>query len=97
MTGAPWFELPAVSVGGWLVTIVGVVWLMLSGRLIPRSIHNTIVQDKDQQIVDWRETARAEGVRADLAVENQEKLLEGIKTSNALIRSLPGVSERNVT
>lgn len=92
----PWFELPAVSVGGWLLTIVSVLWLMLTGRLIPRSTHEERVNDYKQQVAEWRQKAEADGARADLYAANHEKLLKGIQTSNALIRSIPGVSERDV-
>lgn len=92
-----WFELPVVSVGGWLVTIVGVLWMIITGRLIPKSTYKDILNDKDRQILIWQETAKSHEARADLLVSNQDKLLEGINTSNDLIRSLPGISERNAS
>lgn len=79
---------PLVDWGGWLGFIAVVVLAMIRGWLLPGrqvdrliAVYDKIIGDKDQQIADWRETARTEAARGDLLAKNQE-------TTIALLRQL---------
>jgi hypothetical protein len=92
----PWYELPAVSAGGWLAVVLIFLWLFATDRIMTTKRHEKIVEDKDKQIELWHTSTETNRTTLDLATRNMDKLLEGVNTSNALIRSLPGVSERRV-
>lgn len=87
-----------VSAGGWLLVVVSVITAMLRGWIVPGSqvdrlvaAYQTQIADRDQQIRDWRDAARLSEQRADLSARNQEKLLEGVATTNQLVESLAKV------
>lgn len=78
---------PALFNGIGVVTVVLLVgWMIFTGRLVPRRTHDDIMHDRDE----WRVAHRiSEATRADLAKQVGE-LLEHARTTEALIRSLPG-------
>lgn len=84
-----------VSAGGWLAVVVAVIVAMVRGWLIPGPQVDRLVRAYEAQAAqleaqrdDWRETARAAEARADLLAANQQKMLEGLDTTNALVSSL---------
>lgn len=87
-----------VSAGGWLLVIVAVITAMLRGWLVPGTqvdrlvrAYEATIADRDQQIRDWRDAARLSEQRADLSAKNQERLLDGVATTNQLVESLAKV------
>lgn len=54
--------------GGALATMLFGLWLFLTGRIIPKTTHDSIVVGKDRQISDLTEAVRTERQRADAAV-----------------------------
>lgn len=87
-----------VSAGGWLAVVVAVIVAMVRGWLIPGPQVDRLVRAYEAQAAqleaqrdDWRETARAAEARADLLAANQQKMLEGLDTTNALVSSLSSV------
>lgn len=80
-----WLLSSGVTAGG----LVGlVVLLVLSGRLVPRSIAQAQIKQANDNAELWQRTAEKQSDRADLAVQQTEKLLTGLATIEALLRGL---------
>jgi hypothetical protein len=77
----PWDNIPLdaiVGKGGPLTLLAIVVWMILTGRLVPRSTH----QDKIAECQKW------EGV-ALKAMEQNSELLRATRTAEKVISALP--------
>lgn len=61
--------LPLITggAGGFAALIIG-MWLLGTGRFIPREVHRQIVGDKDKQISDLSQAVSRERQRADAGV-----------------------------
>lgn len=80
--GVPFGALDGVGVVG-VVLIVG--WLLATGRLVTRNVHDDVRHDRDE----WRASHRiSESARAE-AVSQVQELLEHARTTDTFIRSLP--------
>jgi len=67
--------------------LLAAVWLVLTGRIVPRKTYEDIVCERN----DWREAHKiSEQSRAEMA-QQIEELLEHARTTDALIRALPSV------
>lgn len=70
-------------------SLVGlVVLLVLSGRLVPRSVARAQIEQANTNAALWQQAAAKEAERADLAVTQSRELLTGLATIEALLRSL---------
>ena len=68
------------------VAIAGIaVLLVLSGRLIPRNVHDKIVANRDKQIEDWRNAAEERSAQL-------TQLLAATDTSTRAIEALTEVT-----
>lgn len=73
---------PLVDLGGWagllalLVVTLARGWLV-PGRQVDRllAVKDQVIQDKQAQIVDWREAYRAEATRGDVLAEGQQTVI----------------------
>jgi hypothetical protein len=54
------------------------VWMILTGRLVPGRIHDSVVQERDK----WRDVATA-------TMSQNLQLLETARTVNAVMKALP--------
>lgn len=80
-----WLLSSGITAGG----ILGLtVLLVLTGRLVPRSISRALVKQANDNAKMWQQAAEKQSERADLAVAQTEKLLTGLATIEALLRSL---------
>ena len=80
-----WLLSSGVTAGG----LVGlVVILVLSGRLVPRSISRAQVKQANDNAELWQKAYEKQSDRADLATAQTEKLLTGMATLEALLRAL---------
>jgi hypothetical protein len=75
--------IAAVANGtGVVVLIVGLFWMLATGKLVTRREADGIAADRDM----WRETAQT-------LTLDMPKLLTEAETTNRLLRSLPRISE----
>lgn len=80
--------LPIGSLGAG--SILGlVILLVLRGNLIPRSIYQERMADKDEQIKEYREALDRERVRGDIQVRQIDTLMEVANTAEHVLNSLP--------
>lgn len=68
---------------------MGAVGMVLTGRLIPRSVHRDRIADLQAQVATWRTAHGLEVQRADLMSSQVDKLLAQGDTTVALLRALP--------
>lgn len=62
--------LPDWAPSGGAVAMLGaVVWMILTGKLVPGRTHDRIVADKDAQISEWRATAEKVGAQRDALLD----------------------------
>lgn len=76
--------VPASLVAGSLAIVGRVVWMVLTGGLVPGRIHTEMMADKDMQITAWREAAHAGDRQVDA-------LLEVGHVAEQMFRALPTV------
>lgn len=80
-----------VSIGGWGGIVAFGVWLIFTGRLIPRSVVDKILQQAGDDVQKWRtaydrsELARAKDREATM------RALEGTQTAVHVIKALNDV------
>lgn len=61
--------IPLVTgAGGALVILVVAAWMFVTGKIIPKPVHDKITDDKDKQIADLIQAVARERQRADAAV-----------------------------
>lgn len=71
--------------------LLAAVWLVMSGRLIPRRTYEDMIKDRD----NWREAHRiAEAERIQQSQQINE-LLEVGRTVDAIMNALPHPNDRN--
>lgn len=83
--------IPLADIGATAVLVV-VVWLILAGRLVPRSTLEDVRADRDARLAEahqWREAWKERGeVVRDLMRQNS-RLIEVGETSAHVLTSLP--------
>lgn len=62
-----------------------VVWLILTGRLVPRLVHQEVRDDRDR----WKQTAEAKDATIATQAASINELLEVGQTAAHVLRSLP--------
>lgn len=62
--------------------VLGLLWMVFTGRLVPLSLHRTIVDGKDQQIA-------AERARADKAEIQRDDLMELAQVTVGIVKAIP--------
>lgn len=87
----PWQTLSAAG-GGWALTGVA-VWMVLTGRLVPRATHEEVVHDRNE----WRAEGRIKDqqlLEKDIQLRHMGEVGE---TVNTIMRSLGAASDRSTS
>ncbi len=81
------FGLPATlfTTGGAVALLFATIWLIFTGRLVPRSAIDDVRQDRD----GWRKAAEAEQEINRVQAGQLSELLELARTTDQVIRALP--------
>lgn len=69
--------------------LAGVVILVLTGRLVPRSVLDDLRTDKDKQIEIWRTAYETSMNAQDVQREHISALLDAARTTTHVIQTLP--------
>lgn len=78
--------------------LAAVVVLILTGRLVPRSVLEDLRKDKDDQILTWRTAYERAMDGQDVQREHVSRLLDASRTTTQVIQALPQavhLEERN--
>lgn len=78
-----------LGTGGPVGVLVFVVLLILTGRLISRSVHEDRIKDKNDQIADLKETVKVKDEQIRVRDEQVTKLLPN---SDLTVRLLQGLA-----
>jgi hypothetical protein len=81
---------PSIGATGLLALVV---IMILTGRLVPKSMFEDLRADKDQQIEIWRSAYAASTSAQDVQREQISALLEAAKTATSVIQALPHSNE----
>jgi hypothetical protein len=85
--------LPIGSLGATGILAV-VVLLILRGNLIPRSVHEDRIRDKDAEVSYYQQALEREQRRGDVLAAQNETLMEVGKTAEHVLNSLPTPSSQ---
>lgn len=77
-----WAQLGAVGV------VFLFVLLLAMGKLVPRTIAKSLVDQANDNADRWQAAARASDERADLFARQNTELLQAMRTVEALVRAL---------
>lgn len=87
MGGSVFGEFPIIQ-GGAATLLAVVVWLILTGRLVPRSVLDDVRRDRDVRVAEAREEAAEWQATAKVSAEQVSTLLPEMQTHTALLRAL---------
>ncbi|MGA3562617.1 hypothetical protein [Melissospora conviva] len=90
-------DIPAglVGTGGAAGILAVAVWLILTGRLIPRTTHEDRIGDKDKQIAWLLEENAAKSAEAKIRTEQVNKLMSNSDLSLAILNSIAKTAGRD--
>jgi len=60
--------LQIVQTGGAVAVLVLGIWLLITGKVVPKATMDAAVAERDRQIALWQQAHAAERTRADAAV-----------------------------
>lgn len=90
--GVPWSLL---GQGGAAFILAGVVWAIITGRLVPRKTLEDLVSERDKRIAaeaaradEWHKAAEAQDARNDILSRQVDQLLDAARTTNGLVDGL---------
>lgn len=66
--------------------VLAAFWLVMTGRIMPRRTVETLLSDKDGQIVDWRQAYRDQGASIGALTDQNDRLLLLGETTVELLR-----------
>lgn len=81
-SGVGWSDILSFSGGAGILIVT--VWLVLTGRLVPRSVYKDIIAERDY----WRKTAMT------LSDQNRE-LMVSAEVTTQVLAALPVVGSRD--
>lgn len=79
----PW---NVIAQGGAVAILAGVVWMIVTGRLVPRSALTDAHVERDR----WRDAARE-------AMRQNNELLTGARVTREVLRALPEAAAGELT
>lgn len=75
--------------------LAGVVILILTGRLLPKSSVDERVSDKDEQIASWKKAYESALAVQDVQRAHITELLDATRTTTNVIQALPRAARLN--
>ncbi|MEV6798551.1 hypothetical protein AB0M91_09405 [Micromonospora rifamycinica] len=85
-----------LGTGGPVGVVLFVVGLVLTGRLVPRSVHEDRIRDKDDQLTNLRQTLTVRDEQVRVRDEQTTKLLAQSDLTVQLLQSLAREAGRDV-
>lgn len=73
--------VPWVTQGGAVGLLAGVAWMLFTGRLVPRRIHEQAVARERERGDDWRGAYQAADARADVLDRQMTEVLTFVRTA----------------
>lgn len=73
--------VPWVTQGGAVGLLAAVAWMVFTGRLVPRRIHEQAVGRERERADDWRDAYKAADARADLLDKQMTEVLTFVRTA----------------
>lgn len=73
--------VPWVTQGGAVGLLGAVAWMLFTGRLIPRRIHEQAVDTERRRGDDWHDAFQAADARADLLDKQMGEVLTFVRTA----------------
>ncbi len=73
--------VPWVTQGGAVGLLSAVAWMLFTGRLVPRRIHEQVVASERQRGDDWRDAYKAENARAEIQDRQMAEILTFVRSS----------------
>jgi len=70
---APWIQ------GGAVGILAAAVWMLFTGRLVPRRVHEQAVTRERERADDWRDAYKAADARADLLDKQMTEVLAFVR------------------
>jgi hypothetical protein len=80
-------DLPVIQ-GGATALLALVVWFILTGRLVPRSVLDDVRRDRDVRVAEAREEAAEWQAAAKVSASQVDTLLPEMQTHTALLKAL---------
>lgn len=88
LAGVPTDLVTSIGGGGLLALAI---WLVLTGRLVPKSTHEETRLDRDE----WRKTAETTQKRLDVISQQMDKLLASSLTVERFMTSLQEIRRKD--
>ena len=79
---------PIIGVGGWGGIVALAVWLIFTGRLIPRATVDKVLQQAGDEASRWRQAYENSEAARTLDRQTAMKALEGTQTTTAVVKAL---------
>lgn len=79
--------------GGLAAVVVGVIWMVLTGRLVPRSQIKDLIKDRDL----WKEAYWRTQAVNDAQTSQVQKLMDTIETTNRVLKAIPPTPDEEDT
>jgi len=73
--------VPWVTQGGAVGLLAGATWMLFTGRLVTRRIHEQAVGRERERGDDWRDAYRAADARADVLDKQMTEILTFVRTA----------------
>lgn len=73
--------VPWVTQGGAVGLLSAVAWMLFTGRLVPRRIHEQVVASEHQRGDDWRDAYKAENARAEIQDRQMAEILTFVRAA----------------
>jgi hypothetical protein len=71
--------VPWVTQGGAVGLLGAVAWMLFTGRLVPRKIHEQAVERERQRAEDWRDAYRTENARTEIQDRQMAEILTFVR------------------
>ncbi len=73
--------VPWVTQGGAVSLLAAVAWMLFTGRLVPRRLHEQAVSRERERGDDWRDAYHAADARSDVLDRQMTEILSAVRTA----------------
>lgn len=73
--------VPWVTNGGAVGLLSAVAWMLFTGRLVPRRVHEELIASQRQRGDDWRDAYKTEAARAEIQDRQMAEILTFVRAS----------------